>query len=260
MQSRKGETMKNITETADPNHFQKLHDAVSATIRQDAPPEEEAHLWVKGILETDNVDGTTSRVPMWTRKAEQEAWERARFPALFSETPAGQALLPTDEEDAEETMIQTEDDEDWNAADYDDEPRSGGNFGMDVQAQQSAEACAVRAECFRAAEANYRLSGLDPDKNEHYQRTKSRVISGEFSWEQAIRLAVEHHTWINRGDDLTVFDSASKTTDPNGNPYCYPGTDVLQNKMNIRAKHALAVAETEIGIYTNARLLAHPEQ
>jgi hypothetical protein len=30
-------------------------------------------------------------------------------------------------------------DDDWNPADYDDEPRSGGNFGLDVQQQEAAE-------------------------------------------------------------------------------------------------------------------------
>ncbi|MBB5343396.1 hypothetical protein HDF10_001371 [Edaphobacter lichenicola] len=36
-------------------------------------------------------------------------------------------------------------------------------------------------------------------------------------------------------------------------PYCYPGTDVLINKLGIRDKHALEIAETEIGTLRTLR-------
>jgi hypothetical protein len=39
-------------------------------------------------------------------------------------------------------MSKRKDYEGWNAADYDDEPRSNGNFGLDVQ-QQEAQAKAL---------------------------------------------------------------------------------------------------------------------
>jgi hypothetical protein len=131
--------MKNATEIARQNRLGELHAAAVAATRYEAPSEEDAHNWVKGVLDIDHADGTTWHgIPTWTRRAEQEAWERARFPALFSQVASGQPL-PWD---GDETMSKRKDDEVWNAADYDDEPRSNGNFGLDVQ-QQEAQAKAL---------------------------------------------------------------------------------------------------------------------
>lgn len=112
------------------DHLRGLHDAMVATTRYNAPPEEDAHNWLWGTLDIDHADGTTSHgIAVWTRRAEQGAWERARFPTAFSQRANDQPLSRLD---GEETM----NNEAGNAADYDDEPRSNGNFGMDVQQQQ----------------------------------------------------------------------------------------------------------------------------
>ena len=106
-------------------------------------------------------------------------------------------------------------------------------------------------ECFQDAEANFRLSGLDPGGIAHYREIKTRILANEIDFEEAVRLAIEHHTEINR-------DSVSSpATSAGDDPYCYPGTDVLINKLGIRNKQALEIAETEIGTLRNAQLMQH---
>jgi hypothetical protein len=57
-----------------------LHTAMSEKQRLDPPQAHEAHNWVKGVLDVDHEDGTTSHGrPIWSPKAEMEAWERLRF-------------------------------------------------------------------------------------------------------------------------------------------------------------------------------------
>jgi hypothetical protein len=105
------------------------------------------------------------------------------------------------------------------------------------------------AKAFRDAEANFQLSGLDPLTIEHYKATKARIVAGEINLDEAVRLAVEHHTKINRSS--VPLPAASDEDDP----YCYPGTDVLINKLGLRNQQALEIAETEIGTLRDAQLI-----
>jgi hypothetical protein len=103
------------------------------------------------------------------------------------------------------------------------------------------------AKAFREAEANFRLSGLDPLEIEHYRKIKASLITHEVDFDEAIRLAVEHYTVLDNNPAPFLSPDAD-------NPYCYPGTDVLRNKLGIRDKHRLQIAETVIGTLRNAQL------
>ncbi len=59
----------------------ELYSAIQS--RFDAPPQEEANLWSKGIRVTDHPDGSSSSVPCWTSRLEYESWHRARLPGTF---------------------------------------------------------------------------------------------------------------------------------------------------------------------------------
>jgi hypothetical protein len=62
----------------------QLHAAMSEKQRLVPPPAHEAHNWVKGVLDVDYENGTTTHGrPIWSPKAESEAWERLRFPGSF---------------------------------------------------------------------------------------------------------------------------------------------------------------------------------
>jgi hypothetical protein len=64
----------------------KLHAAITAKQRFDQPPAHDEQNWVKGVMDVDHKDGTTTHgIPIWSPKAELEAWERLRFPASFHE-------------------------------------------------------------------------------------------------------------------------------------------------------------------------------
>ena len=104
------------------------------------------------------------------------------------------------------------------------------------------------AKAFRDAEANFRLCGLDPLEIDHYRATKALLIARELNFHEAIRLAVEHYTVT---ESNSILSPAAWDDD---NPYCYPGTDVLRNKLGIRDKRQLQIAETEIGTLRNAQL------
>lgn len=97
--------------------------------------------------------------------------------------------------------------------------------------------------------AHFRLSDLAPLEIEHYVATKARIAAGESDLDEAVRLAVEHHTEINR---CSVPFPAASDEDA---PCCYPGTDVLINKLSIRDRRALEIAETEIGALRDVQLL-----
>ena len=105
----------------------------------------------------------------------------------------------------------------------------------------------VVAKAFHEAEANSRLSGLDPLEIEHYRIIKAQLVTREIDFDEAVRLAVEHYTVL---DNNQISFPASDAD----NPYCYPGTDVLRNKLGIRDKQQLQIAETVIGALRNAQL------
>jgi phosphoserine phosphatase len=56
----------------------------------------------------------------------------------------------------------------------------------------------IRAEHFRQAEASFLLEGLDSSSNEHYQKMKALVISGELDIDESIRQTVEHYKALSR--------------------------------------------------------------
>jgi hypothetical protein len=49
----------------------------------------------------------------------------------------------------------------------------------------------IRAEHFRQAEASLLLEGMDSSKDEFYQAAKARVIAGEISIDEMMRLMIE---------------------------------------------------------------------
>ena len=102
------------------------------------------------------------------------------------------------------------------------------------------------AKAFRDAEGNFRLSGLDPLEIEHYRTIKAQLIARELDFDEAIRLAVEHST-------VTESDPVSPPS-VEDDPYCYPGTNTLRNKLGIRDERHLQIAETVIGTLRNAQL------
>lgn len=103
------------------------------------------------------------------------------------------------------------------------------------------------AKAFREAEANFRLSGLDPLEIEHYRAIKAQLIAREIDFDEAIRLAVEHYT-VSNSDPVP-----SPAASDEDNPYCYPSTDVLRNKLGIRDERQLQIPETVIGTLRNAQ-------
>ncbi len=95
---------------------------------------------------------------------------------------------------------------------------------------------------FRSAQRNSALSGLDALEIEHYREMKAAILAGNMVFEQAVKAAVAYHTEINKN----FIPPEPPASIAEQNPYCYPGTDVLQNKLGIRDKQALRAAETEI--------------
>ncbi len=95
------------------------------------------------------------------------------------------------------------------------------------------------AKVFREAEANFRLSGLDPLEIEYYRTVKAKLVTRELDFDEAVRLSVERYT-------VTESDSAPELP-PSGedDPYCYPGTNVLRNKLGIRDERHLEIADAE---------------
>ena len=66
----------------------------------------------------------------------------------------------------------------------------------------------VRAEHFRQAEANFRLSGLDASGNAHYQAMKARIISGEIEADDAIQETIDYYKALikARASGISVTD------------------------------------------------------
>jgi len=102
---------------------------------------------------------------------------------------------------------------------------------------------------FESAEGSSALEGLDALKIEHYRTMKQAILSGEMIFDQAVAAAVAYHTRINENIPPSSTASAAEQ-----DPYCYPGTDVLINKLGIRDKLALQIAETEITTLRMAQL------
>lgn len=107
----------------------------------------------------------------------------------------------------------------------------------------------VTAQAFRDAELNFQLSGMDPLASEHYKITKARIVAGEINLNEALQLAVEHYTEINRHSDPFLVSSKED------GPCYYPGTNVLINVFGIRDRQALEIAETEVGTLRTAQLI-----
>ncbi len=104
------------------------------------------------------------------------------------------------------------------------------------------------AKAFRDAEANLRLSGLDPLEIEHYRAIKAQLVVRELDFDEAIRLAFEHYTVI---ESHPVPEPPPSGED---DPYCYPGTNILRNKLGIRDERQLQIAETVIGTLRDTQL------
>lgn len=79
---------------------------------------------------------------------------------------------------------------------------------------------------------------------------KQAILTGEMGFTEAVQAAVDYHTEINKA----VVAPAPAVPGTEQDPYCYPGTDVLINKLGIRDKQALQTAETEISPLRLAQL------
>jgi len=109
-------------------------------------------------------------------------------------------------------------------------------------------------QAFAKAEGNASLEWLHATKIEHYQLMKSAILSGQMGFEQAIAAAVSFH----RQEEPDSLPHPSPGTETHSqDPYCYHGTDVLINKLNIRDKRALQEAETELSTIRMAELVFH---
>jgi hypothetical protein len=106
----------------------------------------------------------------------------------------------------------------WRAEDYDDEPRSRGNFGHDpfrqmCVAEEEKRNRVTLEEAFSKAEAKAQFEGLTP--SEDYVATKKLVLSGVVTLDQAImglkaRYANEPPRVERSTSGLPLFPSTGK--------------------------------------------------
>jgi hypothetical protein len=91
----------------------------------------------------------------------------------------------------------------WRSEDYDDEPRSNGNFGLDPLQQECKlagedarkprfEVPDYYARNMREAEASSRLEGIDTSDNVLGNSLKAQILAGEISVDEACAFYVDH--------------------------------------------------------------------